>query len=49
MAEQDADEDEQEGLLGSTSRRFGATWQDITGRASTRGVKRNREAEDQEE
>ena len=31
--EQDAAEDEEEGLLASTSRRFGATWQDITGRA----------------
>ncbi|KAI9792131.1 MAG: hypothetical protein M1835_008062 [Candelina submexicana] len=32
--EQDADEDEEEGLLASTGRRFGATWQDITGRGS---------------
>lgn len=31
--EQDAEEDEEEGLLASTGRRFGATWQDITGRA----------------
>ena len=31
--DQDAEEDEQEGLLASTGRRFGATWQDITGRA----------------
>ena len=31
--EQDAEEDEEEGLLTSTGRRFGATWQDITGRA----------------
>ena len=29
---------EEEGLLASTGRRFGATWQDITGRA--KGVKR---------
>ncbi|KAH6692673.1 LMBR1-like membrane protein-domain-containing protein [Plectosphaerella plurivora] len=28
----DAEEDEEEGLLASTGRRFGATWQDITGR-----------------
>ena len=31
--EQDAEEDEEEGLLASTGRRFGATWQDITGKA----------------
>ena len=30
--DQDAEEDEEEGLLASTSRRFGATWQDLTGR-----------------
>lgn len=29
----DALEEEEEGLLASTGRRFGATWQDITGRA----------------
>ncbi|KAI9758007.1 MAG: mRNA cleavage and polyadenylation factor subunit [Chaenotheca gracillima] len=29
----DAEEEEEEGLLASTGRRFGATWQDITGRA----------------
>lgn len=29
--DQDAEEDEEEGLLASTGRRFGATWQDITG------------------
>lgn len=34
----DLQEEEEEGLLASTGRRFGATWQDITGRA--RGVKR---------
>ena len=33
QADQDAEEDEEEGLLASTGRRFGATWQDITGRA----------------
>ena len=48
MAEQDAEEDEEEGLLASTSRRFGATWQDITGRASKRGVARNGDPRDQE-
>lgn len=32
--EQDAEEAEEEGLLASTGRRFGATWQDITGRGS---------------
>jgi LMBR1 domain-containing protein 1 len=31
--EGDAIEEEEEGLLASTGRRFGATWQDITGRA----------------
>jgi LMBR1 domain-containing protein 1 len=34
QADADAEEDEEEGLLASTGRRFGATWQDITGRAS---------------
>lgn len=34
QADIDAEEDEEEGLLASTSRRFGATWQDITGRAT---------------
>lgn len=29
-----AEEEEEEGLLASTGRRFGATWQDITGRVS---------------
>lgn len=36
--DEDLREEEEEGLLASTGRRFGATWQDITGRA--RGVKR---------
>ncbi|KAI9835731.1 MAG: hypothetical protein M1819_001909 [Sarea resinae] len=31
--DRDAEEEEEEGLLSSTGRRFGATWQDITGRA----------------
>ena len=35
--DQDAQEDEEEGLLASTSRRFGATWQDITGKAKKVG------------
>ncbi|KAI4865006.1 LMBR1-like membrane protein-domain-containing protein [Hypoxylon rubiginosum] len=30
--DEEAEADEEEGLLASTSRRFGATWQDITGR-----------------
>lgn len=32
--DEDLIEEEEEGLLASTSRRFGATWQDITGRVS---------------
>ena len=35
-AEADAEEEEEEGLLASTGRRFGATWQDITGQAGKR-------------
>lgn len=35
----DLREEEEEGLLASTGRRFGATWQDITGRA--KGIKRS--------
>lgn len=35
--DQDAEEAEEEGLLASTGRRFGATWQDITGRANNQG------------
>jgi LMBR1 domain-containing protein 1 len=31
--DQDAEAEEEEGLLASTGRRFGATWQDITGRS----------------
>ena len=30
--DEDAEEEEEEGLLASTGRRFGATWEDITGR-----------------
>lgn len=36
--DEDLQDEEEEGLLASTGRRFGATWQDITGRA--KGVKR---------
>lgn len=36
-ADEDAIEEEEEGLLASTGRRFDATWQDITGRAGTKG------------
>lgn len=35
--DEDAEEAEEEGLLASTGRRFGATWQDITGRAGRSG------------
>jgi LMBR1 domain-containing protein 1 len=31
--DEDAEADEEEGLLASTGRRFGATWQDIRGKA----------------
>jgi len=34
--DEDAEADEEEGLLASTGRRFGATWQDITGRAASK-------------
>lgn len=37
--DEDLREQEEEGLLASTGRRFGATWQDITGRV--KGVKRS--------
>ncbi|KEF59393.1 uncharacterized protein A1O9_04237 [Exophiala aquamarina CBS 119918] len=36
-SDDDAIEEEEEGLLASTGRRFGATWQDITGRTSHDG------------
>lgn len=32
----DLEEEEEEGLLASTGRRFNATWQDITGRGTKR-------------
>ncbi|KAM0282347.1 hypothetical protein ACHAQH_003026 [Verticillium albo-atrum] len=35
--DEDAEADEEEGLLASTGRRFGATWQDITGRTRRNG------------
>lgn len=53
--DQDAEEDEEEGLLASTGRRFGATWQDITGRAkkptgsAARGSREDHEEEEEEE
>jgi len=34
--DEDAEADEEEGLLASTGRRFGATWQDITGRSKSK-------------
>ncbi|TDZ20446.1 putative lysosomal cobalamin transporter [Colletotrichum sidae] len=34
--DEDAEVDEEEGLLASTGRRFGATWQDITGRSKSK-------------
>ncbi|KAB5584747.1 putative lysosomal cobalamin transporter [Coniochaeta sp. 2T2.1] len=37
--DEDAELDEEEGLLASTSRRFGATWQDITGRSGRGGTR----------
>ncbi|MCJ1395285.1 hypothetical protein MMC18_008169 [Xylographa bjoerkii] len=46
--DQDAEEDEEEGLLASTGRRFGATWQDITGRGSKRTPAR-RDEDDEDE
>lgn len=35
----DLEEEEEEGLLASTGRRFNATWQDITGRGKKRAVR----------
>jgi LMBR1 domain-containing protein 1 len=37
--DEEAEADEEEGLLASTSRRFGATWQDITGRSRGQGTR----------
>ena len=39
--DEDLREAEEEGLLASTGRRFGATWQDITGRAKVRRSRLN--------
>ncbi|KAI1844559.1 hypothetical protein JX265_001544 [Neoarthrinium moseri] len=36
--DEDAEADEEEGLLASTSRRFGATWQDIRGKSGRNGT-----------
>lgn len=49
--DQDLEEDEEEGLLASTGRRFGATWQDITGRAKkpSGGAVRGRESIDRDD
>lgn len=50
--DQDAEEDEEEGLLASTGRRFGATWQDVTGRAKKQTgstERRSREADEEEQ
>ncbi|KAL9636783.1 MAG: hypothetical protein Q9164_002609 [Protoblastenia rupestris] len=46
--DQDAEADEEEGLLASTGRRFGATWQDITGRGSKQTASDGRGARDNE-
>jgi len=35
----DLEEEEEEGLLASTGRRFNATWQDITGRGKKRAAR----------
>jgi LMBR1 domain-containing protein 1 len=45
-AEEDDLEEEEEGLLASTGRRFGATWQDITGRVSHSGGRGTRDGAD---
>ncbi|KAL6249070.1 hypothetical protein RBB50_004133 [Rhinocladiella similis] len=45
-AEEDELEEEEEGLLASTGRRFGATWQDITGRVSHPGGRGTRTDDD---
>ncbi|KAK4181062.1 LMBR1-like membrane protein-domain-containing protein [Triangularia setosa] len=39
--DEEAEVDEEEGLLASTGRRFGASWGDITGRTKNRGQERN--------
>ena len=47
--DQDAEDEEEEGLLASTGRRFGATWQDITGRAKKQPQSTRRHSEEEEE
>jgi LMBR1 domain-containing protein 1 len=37
QADEDAEEAEEEGLLASTGRRFGATWQDLRGSTNGEG------------
>ena len=37
--DEDLEEEEEEGLLATTGRRFNATWQDITGRAKKRAAR----------
>jgi LMBR1 domain-containing protein 1 len=37
--DEDLEEEEEEGLLASTGRRFNATWQDITGRVKKRAAR----------
>ena len=44
--DQDAEEAEEEGLLASTGRRFGATWQDITGRVKKQNPSAGRGSRD---
>lgn len=53
--DEDAEADEEEGLLASTGRRFGATWQDIRGKpkkassgAAGRGIRGDDDLEDNE-
>ena len=48
-SDQDAEEDENEGLLASTGRRFEATWQDLTGRAANVGARANGNQQDRPE
>ncbi|CZR55280.1 probable lysosomal cobalamin transporter [Phialocephala subalpina] len=46
--DQDAEADEEEGLLASTGRRFGATWQDIRGKAKKPAAPRQEYHDDEE-
>lgn len=46
--DQDAEADEEEGLLASTGRRFGATWQDIRGKAKKPAAHRQEYHDDDE-